>query len=248
MGKWSLSQQWPSWALRALLAVVAIWHVLRADWNSVAVAGVGIVLSLVPPAVGRFSGASPPRALDLAYTLAIALQFSSESLGMFEAYTYWDKVVHAAEILLATWIATFLALGYREQDSLQIPDNLMASWALFAGISLGTGWEFVEFASDWFLGTHLQVSNTDTVTDLLTNSLGAILGTVGGFLWYRHRSDPRERAAFGRIADWVTPQEAALLHRHGWQVGLAVVFVLLLVVAAGWIAGPHDGRPPGAAQ
>ena len=55
--------------------------------------------------------------------------FERPPFKLFELLTYWDKVIHPAEIFLASGVATFLFLGYREIHELEIPDGLAAAGA-----------------------------------------------------------------------------------------------------------------------
>jgi hypothetical protein len=54
------------------------------------------------------------------------------------------------------------------------------------GAATGAIWEILEWASDSLLGTNLQLGNEDTVTDLLLDSCGAILGAILLVMWARH--------------------------------------------------------------
>src|SRR5437762_1061364 len=80
----------------------------------------GVVVSLAPLLVHRFSRTHVPRLIELAFMLIIALQFTSESFKLFEIYYYWDKIVHPAEVLLATFAFALLLLGYDDFYELKI--------------------------------------------------------------------------------------------------------------------------------
>jgi len=48
-------------------------------------------------------------------------------------------------------------------------------------------WEFAEFASDWFFGTHAQLSNRDTMTDLLLGASGGAVFVLASAALHRRR-------------------------------------------------------------
>ncbi len=237
---------WQSWVLRGLLLAVVGVQLANANRQGAAVAGEGFVLTLVPMLVTRLSGWHVPRMLEATYVLAVALQFVSESFKLFELLTYWDKLVHPGEIFLATGVATFLLLGYRDRHRLEMPDTMAATGALLFGITLGGLWEFVEFAADWFGNANLQKSNADTMTDLFTNDIGATFGMLLAFWLYVHRADEAQRTAVGAIAEWLTARVAHVLQRHGVTVGLAVAALAAAIMAAGWLVdrGPTPEPPP----
>src|SRR5438034_5837624 len=178
----------------ALLAT-AVYQAIGGNQNGAAVAGEGFVVSLVPLLVGRLCQTHVPRPLELAFVLGMALQFISESTKLFELFTYWDKIVHPTLIALTAMMAGWLLLGYAEAFGKWIPIQLAAAFGLLLGMSVGAFWEFVEFASDWFGEANLQKSNADTITDILSNDIGAFVATMFGLWVFTHLlsgDQPRE--------------------------------------------------------
>jgi hypothetical protein len=237
-----------SWTLRALLAALVLGQLLTGNREGATVASMGLAITLIPPLISRFSGWHVPRQLELTFVAAMVLQYGSESLKLFERFTYWDKLVHPAEIFLATAVVTFLFLGFRHVHQLDIPDGLCAAGAMLFGMTLGTSWELVEFALDWFGNANLQKSNADTLTDVLTNDAGAIFGTLAAFWLYRHRTTVRQRAECGRIADWLTGRLVWLFGEHGSAVGVGVALVVGAIILAGWLVDRAPPPPAAAAR
>jgi hypothetical protein len=236
---------WESWTLRALLLALTLWQLVTGNRNSAVVAGMGLAVTMIPVLITRFSGWRVPRNLELTFVFGMFLQYTSESLKLFELLTYWDKIVHPAEIFLATGVATFLLLGYRESRQLDIPDGLAAFGAMLFGMALGASWELIEFALDWFGNANLQKSNADTLTDVLTNDAGAIFGALFAFWLWRHHTSKLARAECGQIAEWLTGRLSQLLVRHGFLVGLLVLLAFGGIIFAGWyIDRQHVPAPP----
>jgi hypothetical protein len=230
--------------LRAVLVAILVYHLVGRNWAAASVAGQGALVLLIPPAISRFSRWHVPRLLELAFVAGMFLQYGSESFKLFELLTYWDKIAHPAEILFATMVATFLLLGYRELHRLEIPDGLSAAGAMLFGMTLGSSFELIEFALDWFGNANLQKSNADTITDILTNDFGAIFGALAAFWLYRHRTDQHQRAEFGELAEWLTGRLARLFTRHGTLVGIVVALLFALIILAGWLVDRGPIPPP----
>lgn len=228
-------RHWEAWVLRALLGALVVWQALSGNREGATVAAMGLAASLIPPVVSRFSGWHVPRMLELTFVLAMVLQYASESLKLFELFTYWDKIVHPTEIFLATAVATYLLLGYRKLHQLDIPDGLAAAGAMLFGMTLGATWELLEFALDWFGRANLQKSNADTMTDILTNDAGAIFGALLAFWLWRHVATDNQKVECGKIADWLTGRLSRLFEDHGFAVGIAVALAVAGIVAAGWM-------------
>lgn len=237
-----------SWLLRAALAVLAVWQLLHGNTQGAIVAGQGLAITFLPPIVSRLGGRPVPRLIELIFVGAMAFQYGSESLKLFELLTYWDKIVHPTEIFLATAVVTFLLLGYREVRQLDIPDGMAAVGAMLMGMTIGATWELVEFAFDWFGNANLQKSNADTMTDILTNNTGAIFGALLGFWLYRHRTTNEQRQHCGEIAVWLTDHTAPFVMRHGVVAGVLLALAISGLVFAGWLMDRHPLPPAPSAQ
>ncbi len=242
-------RHWQAWGLRWLLAAISIFHLLQGNREGAVVAALGFAVSMLPPIISHFSKWHVPRLLELTFVAAMFLQYVSESFKLFEIFSYWDKLVHSSEIFLASAVATYLLLGYRELHELDIPDGLAAAGAMLFGMALGATWELVEFTLDWFGNANLQKSNADTLTDILTNDAGAIFGTLLAFWLYRHHATEQQRHEFGKIADWLTGRLARLFAEHGFQIGVGIGLAIAAIVAAGWLMdrGPLPPGPSGEA-
>ena len=226
-----------SWLLRgALLALAGYQLAVNHNPSGALVAVQGFVIALIPVAVGRLSKTHVPRALDAAFTAAIALQYASESTKLFEIYTYWDKIVHPTEVALTALMAGWLMLGYAHAFQKRIPLHFAAAFGLLVGTSVGALWEFVEFASDWFGGAGLQKSNADTMTDILANDIGAFVATLFGMWLFTRVLSNRQRDEMGQIGHWVAHGPGVLLARHGRLVGSLAALLFAAVLFAGqWV-------------
>lgn len=231
-----------SWLLRAgMLGVLVGQVVLEHNRSGAVVAAEGLIASLIPLAVQRFSRVHVPRPMELVFVLAIALQFISESTKLFEHLYYWDKVVHPTMIALSAMLVVWMVLGYREASGRKVPVHLAAAIAILFGAALGAFWEFFEFTLDWFTNAGLQKSNGDTVTDMIANTLGAIAATLIG-LWIYHRwlREP-QMVEMGQVGRWLVHGPGELLSHHGRLVGSVAAAAFIAVVGGGvWI----DRNPP----
>jgi len=129
-----------------------------------------------------------PRVYDLAFVVAMTFTGWGEALGLYDGLPWYDDLVHAVVPMLTCQVA-YIALARLEV----VPDprettGLRREWgiavATFAfGVAVAGLWEIVEFGSDELFGSNLQLSNADTVTDLIWGTAGSIAGALGLVLW-----------------------------------------------------------------
>lgn len=155
-----------------------------------------------------------------------------------------DKALHVVGALVIVAVLGGLVLGYRDRARVDLSDQLATVLAMFAGVVVAMFVELLEFVADWLLGTQLQPSNTDTMTDLLASDLGAIIGAVLATTVYRRWLNVGQRQRLGERAVWLTDGPSRVLHQHGFAITLVVSGVLGAVVAALWFTGrPVPGFP-----
>jgi hypothetical protein len=143
--------------------------------------GVGraaLCLALVPalwlPTALQHSTAVPfPRWLHVAYEVFIlAGPFVGGALNVYTALPGWDKAVHAYSGLLVGWGAFFAVHASRIDRVLRF--RVTAAIVLSVVVATAAVWEICEFASDSLLGTHAQHGNTDTMTDMISATVGGV--------------------------------------------------------------------------
>lgn len=171
--------------LRLALGVGAIAFLALGDRRAALVAGVFFALTLL----GRL--VSLPRLYDLSFVLGMSVQGWGEALGAFDAIPWFDNAVH---VLVPMLTAPVLYLGLARLDVLPDPKDETRTGhyvgifvvALCLGLAIGAVWEIVEWSSDGLVGSNLSEGNTDTVTDLIADGSGSLVGAALLVVWARH--------------------------------------------------------------
>jgi hypothetical protein len=227
---------WESWLLRLVLAAAALFALLAGPREAGTRAALAFVISLVPPLIGHLSRVHVPRVLELAWVLGVALIGVSDALALYDRVVHWGKFVHGAEGFLVAAVGGYLLLGYRDRQRLDVHTQIVSLVNIFIGVAFGAFWEFLEFVLDWIRYSDMQKSNTDTMTDMLSNNLGAVLGTLLVFHAYYRWTGLDVRGELGDLAIWVFTPVGQLLDQHGKLLGVLVLLGIALYVAALWFA------------
>jgi len=184
LGDWHPWLRDPIDVLRALLLAGAVGFAAAGDGRgALLLGGAGIVAWAV-----RF--ALLPRVYDLCLVLALTLQAWGEALGLYDSITWFDNVAHFS---LPFFGGPTLYIVLARLDVVPDPKDEtttqhhvgIAIVAFALGVALGGLWEIVEWSSDNVLGSQLQLSNDDTVGDLIADSLGSLCGAALLVAWAR---------------------------------------------------------------
>jgi hypothetical protein len=184
LGDWHPWLRDPIDVLRALLLAGAAGFAIAGDWRgALLLGGAGVIAWLVRLAL-------LPRAYDLCIVLALTLQAWGEALHLYDSISWFDNVVHFS---LPFFGGPTLYIVLARLDVVPDPKDATTRHhyigigivAFALGIALGGLWEIVEWASDNTLGSSLQLSNDDTIGDLIADSLGSLCGAALLVCWAR---------------------------------------------------------------
>ena len=175
--------------------------------------------------------------LAAAVVLAVALPIASSVLGLYDRITHWGKLIHGLEGFFVAVTVGVLLLAWRDREHIDWSDQLATLMTICIGIFAGVMWELVEFVLDWARYADLQKSNSDTMTDLLWNDVGAVIGALLAVRVYCHMLRANDRADLGQTATWILHGPSRVLDRHGFLVSIIVALLVAAAVAALWFAG-----------
>ena len=173
------------WALLAGAAGVGLW---TGNWNMVFLAGVVFALTLLPFFFESWADLRLPKSFIAAVTVFIVgTIFLGEVGNFYERFWWWDVVMHTGSAIGFAMIGTVIILIFVRGDTLSAPPFLLALMAFSFAVALGALWEIFEFAMDQWFGLNMQKSGlVDTMSDLIVDSIGAMIGAGAGY-WYLNR-------------------------------------------------------------
>lgn len=117
------------------------------------------------------------KAFSYVFLLMTVLLLSRIPMGTFNTPSHLDTIGHF--VLVATGAPLMMALltAYKTLPALSSTTHYIFVTSLL-GISLEVIWEIFEFTIDALFGLSWQLSNTDTMIDILLGVVGAVAGAM----------------------------------------------------------------------
>jgi hypothetical protein len=196
LGDWGRVVRDPIDLLRLVFVAGSIWFAVNGDihgMSNLLVATVGVLGA---------RALDLPRLYDLGFCVAMIFTGWGEALGLYDEISWYDNLVHFCVPLLSAQVA-YIALARVEvlpdlRDRIGTHRDAGIFVVTFAlGVAIGGLWEILEWSSDSIFGSNLQLSNGDTVGDLIADSSGSAVGAAlfvcwGRFGWGSVRRIPGE--------------------------------------------------------
>ena len=169
-------------------AGLALWG---QQWLTASTTIAIVVITLFPFLLGkRFQVFIPPEFECLATIFVFGSLFLGEVRGYYLRFWWWDLALHTASGVLLGIVGFLLVyvLNEKEEIQLHMAPGFVALFAFMFGVGIGALWEIFEFSMDQFFGLTMQKPMwddpsglTDTMWDLIVDSLGAVVIAVMGY-------------------------------------------------------------------
>ncbi|MEW6692975.1 MAG: hypothetical protein AB1340_09095 [Pseudomonadota bacterium] len=173
---------------------VAVWE---GQWMTSFLIAAILAIALAPLLVPRRMPVAIPAEFHL---LAVIFIFASLFLGevhlFYERVWWWDMVLHASSGLLLGMFGFLLVyvLNENERVDLHLRPGFVALFAFMFALGVGVLWEIFEFGMDRLFGMSMQKPMfgdpsglTDTMWDLILDALGALVISLLGWWYMKHR-------------------------------------------------------------
>lgn len=139
---------------------------------------IAIMLSLIPAILKRNYNINLPWGIDFLITLVLYLHTAGLTFKFYKTVFYYDIITHILGTIVIALLGFIMiyTLYFTKKIHLSIP--LIGFFTIIFAIAVGALWEIGEFAIDSALGTNAQISNSDTMSDLIFDSLAGIFTSI----------------------------------------------------------------------
>lgn len=158
----------------------------------------GLIAINIPSLLSRRFNFEVPMVL---YGLYIVFLYCAIFLGEVRSFYYvipfWDDILHCMSSMMTGLFAFMLVtiLNRNENTVFTLSRGFVVLFAFCFSITIGALWEIYEFVFDGLLGLNMQkfmeadgtiltgrAALSDTMTDLIVDSIGALISTLLGYL------------------------------------------------------------------
>lgn len=130
-----------------------------------------------------------PWPLQVGYLAFIAAgSFAGSALHVYWYFPLWDVLVHFYSGIVLAWLGLFIVRHAEEQTDAPLPRWFSLTVVLMTAMAFATAWEICEFGSDVIFGTATQHGLSDSMTDLIAGTFGAIVAIMLFLVARRPRS------------------------------------------------------------
>lgn len=187
--KWTLALYW---SMPFLVAAAALAFMAQREWASAFATVLVGLLMFVPPLLKGYYKVYLPFALELGIVVFIFLTlFLGWIADFYDRIPLWDKFLHfqSGLILAATGYVLVYTLNEQKRERLALSPGFVSFFAFMFSVAMGALWEIFEYAADrvW-PGNYWQgIGIADTMNDLVADAVGALIISIIGYFWMRHR-------------------------------------------------------------
>ena len=169
-----------SYILKIIMIIFLIISIWKLFWIWIFGCILALIVSFVPTILKRNYQITLPLTLEILITIALILHVGGGLLGAY-GIIYYDTLTHFVSSFLIAFIA-FVVIYILDEywDGLMMDKYSMAFVVVFTTIAMGVIWEFNEWITDIFFGTHEQWGYTDTIKDLFIDMIaGLVMAIIG---------------------------------------------------------------------
>lgn len=173
-------------SMQFALGGLFVYGLVTFQFEMAANAGLPLAVTFLPALLRQEYGYTMDAELILLITIAIFLHVLG-LLGLYRWFSWYDEITHTVSSVLVAGIGYAALRAFKcHSAEIDIPSKFRAVFILVFVLAFGVIWEVFEFAAIWLsqvtgVGSPVRVFGIDDiVTDMVFNTVGAILVAIWG--------------------------------------------------------------------
>lgn len=181
--------------LQFILVIELVVALFRFQWFVAFLSAVIMVVTFLPIIFEkRYEILIPPEFHLAAVSFTFATLFLGEIRGYYEAYWWWDMMLHTLSGFLLGIFGFLLVYLMNETDKVEgkMKPAFVAVFSFMFALGIGALWEIFEYSMDCLAGTNMQKPMlndpsglTDTMWDLIVDAIGALIVSILGWRYLK---------------------------------------------------------------
>jgi hypothetical protein len=169
------------------LVVAATYSVIVENYIVLFVSVLVMIIILVPYFFRWKYGLSIPLEIEIVVVAFVyASLFLGEALSFYSLFWWWDILLHGFSALIFGFIGFIILYYLYAHHRIKSRTYMLALFSFSFAIAIGVVWEIFEFFMDTSFGLNMQKSGlVDTMSDLIIDSVGAIVASGVGYFYLR---------------------------------------------------------------
>lgn len=189
-------KRWIVFVIVTLMTIDLVVVVSEGHWLSAfLILTIASLILLVTVFNDRLAVQIPAEFQILALLFVFAALFLGEVRSYYDRIWWWDIALHSTSGLLMGILGFLLVyvLNASEKIAFSMTPRFIAFFAFMFAVAVGALWEIFEYSMDLIFGTNMQKAMfndpsglTDTMWDMIVNTVGAALISVLGWWYMKH--------------------------------------------------------------
>lgn len=176
-----------SFIIRVSLIIAIVREALMQRWMLLFLTSLALFLTFLPSIIRRNYKIVLP--IEFEFILTLFVYFSiilGEIKGFYTKFSWWDMLLHGISGIILGFIGFLIVYILYSQNKVEMSPVFIIIFSFCFSVAIGAVWEIFEFSVDSILGMNMQKSGlVDTMWDLIIDSAGAILVSIGGYFYVR---------------------------------------------------------------
>ena len=167
----------------------------------------GLIIAFLPDILRRHAKLVLPFTYEVALILFVFLSLvAGEYFNIYGKLLWWDDMLHFVSGLVVGYIG-MLALHIDDRKKNAVSGPWFAAVFVFSLVVMSAAvWEIFEFSVDQLGHGHMQYGLTDTMLDIIDATVGALIISFMGFMYYKFSRGKWLKGMFDtfvRLNPWV---------------------------------------------